>query len=716
MESVFCGNCGARLAPLTAAPTPAPTPTVPPIKGLSLPTKPSTPPTPSNQEESSTPDWLQRLRETPPVEEEPTVPPAPVSGDAPDWIKALRSQEPREAEAAATPSAPTPPSAETNEPDWLTRLRAAVPEEPLPTEGEQTESESFETPDVSASEPQTEMPSWVEHLGAEEPTLESEPTQESTAPKEGEAPDWLAEIRAQAPTEQAETPTESADEIPDWLQAATGGELPQVAKVEAPAAAEITQSKEPVEEQPVVPVPEGELPTWLEELHSAAAESGETEEPVPAETLIQSVEEQAGSAEQPLETVAASAEEAINPDDLPGWLRLAMPIAQGEEEQLEPPLDIPAAPVIEPAKPEEVPAWVAALKPAQAMPPSPNQFEAEPAEMAGPLTGLRGVLPLAVAVAEPHLSTKVAPAPETRRDARFFDAILAEPSAESELPTVKKAKRVWTLRPLIYLALALAVFVPFLLPYNLAGSTIKISNTPAAEFYDSIQQLPAGTTVVLAFDYDPSMMGEMDLQANAIVRDLVRRQVKIIALSTLETGPQIAQRILDQAAADSQDYRYGSEYLNLGFLPGHEAGLAQLAANGLPLNSQDFVQKQNLGSYPVTANVRTLRDVALVVELAGSEESLKMWMEQVQSRGDARIVAGVSAGVEPKARAYRNAQQLVAVLSGLVGAAQYEILSNQPGLALTSVNAQSAAQVVLIAIIVLGNIVYWISRARGKAK
>ena len=211
-------------------------------------------------------------------------------------------------------------------------------------------------------------------------------------------------------------------------------------------------------------------------------------------------------------------------------------------------------------------------------------------------------------------------------------------------------------------------------------------------------------------------MGEMDLQANAIVRDLVRRQVKIIALSTLETGPQIAQRILDQAAADSLNYRYGSEYLNLGFLPGHEAGLAQLAANGLPLNSQDFVQKQSLGSHPITANVRTLRDVALVVELAGSEEPLKMWMEQVQSRGDARIVAGVSAGVEPKARAYRNAQQLVAVLSGLVGAAQYEILSNQPGLALTSVNAQSAAQVVLIAIIVLGNIVYWISRARGKAK
>ena len=78
------------------------------------------------------------------------------------------------------------------------------------------------------------------------------------------------------------------------------------------------------------------------------------------------------------------------------------------------------------------------------------------------------------------------------------------------------------------------------------------------------------------------------------------------------------------------------------------------------------------------------------------------------------IAAGVSAAVEPKARAYRDAKQLSALVSGAVGAAQYEILSNQQGLAVTSVTAQSAAQIVLILAIVAGNIAFWISRARDK--
>jgi hypothetical protein len=70
--------------------------------------------------------------------------------------------------------------------------------------------------------------------------------------------------------------------------------------------------------------------------------------------------------------------------------------------------------------------------------------------------------------------------------------------------------------------------------------------------------------------------------------------------------------------------------------------------------------------------------------------------------------------VEPKARAYRDAGQLVALVSGAVGAAQYEILANQPGQGVTRIAAQSAAQVVLALVVILGNLEYWISRARGK--
>lgn len=412
-----------------------------------------------------------------------------------------------------------------------------------------------------------------------------------------------------------------------------------------------------------------------------------------------------------IEGIPAQAMEQETPpaeeDDIPDWLRTpASPVAEGQAVQGSP---------AELAGPGEVSSSARELKPPDTAERVSAPVEREPVQSGGPLSGLKGVLPLAASVAEPQLAAKRTAPGGRESGAHIFEAILAEPVVEPEPVPAEQGTRRSTIRSLIYLALALAVVVPFLVPTNLAGSTLSISNTPAAEFYDILQGLAPNSTVLLAFDYDPSTASEMDLQANAIARDLVQRRIKIIAVSTLETGPQIAQRVLNKATANARDYGYGTHYINLGYLAGHEAGLAQLAATGLPLNNRDFLQNRTAGAFPILTGSGSLRDLPLVIELAGSEDVLRIWMEQVQARAGIKIAAGVSAGVEPRARAYHDARQLVALMSGLVGAARYEILSNAPGLAVTSVNAQSAAHIVLVLIVVLGNIGYWISRARGKA-
>jgi hypothetical protein len=265
---------------------------------------------------------------------------------------------------------------------------------------------------------------------------------------------------------------------------------------------------------------------------------------------------------------------------------------------------------------------------------------------------------------------------------------------------------------LISLLLLSVVLVPFFIPSNWANSAVSIAGAPAAEFYDTLQSLPANSLVVLAFDYDPSQAGEMDLIAKAVVRHLMQRRVNVITLSTLDTGAPLARRIMDEVTRDVKNYVYGTNYVNLGFLPGHEAGLANLATTGFAIIPRDWILNQPLDNFPITRNVRTLRDVRLVIELAGSDDALRAWVEQVQPRVDVPLVAGVSAAVEPKARAYHDtpAKQIAAMVSGLVGAAQYEVLSNQPGLALVSVNAQSAAQLLLASLAIVGTLAFWTSR------
>lgn len=649
MESVFCASCGARLVPLIATP-------------------------PSEKEQSPAAPIKGLSLPAKPYEPSPEeITPAEPAPEE-DWLDRLREMPAEEAPAPAEeenlpawlkPAQPPEPVASEEQPDWLKALREKQTEE---TPLEETPAE--ELPDWLKTPSEAEAP--TEPTPTPTPPIETEPT----LPVEIEKPDWLKET---------ELAPEPEVEMPDWLK---GLGPSATTETEAEPA---TEMPEPAPSQAIEPVSEAEIPDWLKQLKPQEIEP----EPTPSEPLIESLE----IAVTPTTQVPVTGIEGV--EEIPDWLQTAaVPLAES-------PIEATPAP-IQPALPEEVPEWIAALKPAEPKP------EDQPLETSGPLAGLRGVLPLALAMAEPHAPPKPA-TPAARTDTgQLFETILAAPPVVTKV-AAKKARRAWSMRPFIYLLLALVVILPFFAPFDFASAFLQINGTPTSEFYDALQALPADSTVLLAFEYDPSTAGEMDLQAKAIVNHLSKRNVKIIALSTLETGTPIARRILDDATLNASNYVYGTNYVNLGFLPGHEAGLSNLATSGFPATLQDVVLNQNIAQISATANVKTLRDLQMIVVLAGTEDALKGWMEQVQPRAGVPIVAGVSAAVEPRARAYRDTptKQLRAVMSGLVGAAQYEVLANQPGLALISVNVQTFAQYVLVAIILLGNLVFWIQKARG---
>ncbi len=685
LNTAFCNNCGARLVPAGAT-RPEPKSTAPPVKGLSLPTKskPATPEPPAPNEDAAraeeeatgtpvtgsaqepsppfaadVPDWLAQLRAVPAADEQASAP--PVSQDIPDWIKQLQSVQPEEAAPAPIPSAeppitsPVQPKESSGLPAWLA--------------------------------PSDESSSWL-------------PEQEPTAPS--------ARLLDESPTPSEETPSAPPAPAAEEFWRPLPPEMEQAGS--APGAESTlpfpTEERTAKEVQADTRVTEEGLPDWLQGLQPQAPAEAKAAAPAPPS--------QSGLPDWLV--TETTGELQPNLEGMPEWLRMAMPAEKPAEAPLEESL---AEPSVEPVYP--LPDTSAARQRARVpLPAAAGTQEAEPIGAGNPLAGLRGILPLAIAVAEPHmLAEKSAPAATAEKDdgARLFEAILAEAPAEAEPPAPSPAARGNRTRWLIYLLLALAAVVPFFFPSGVAGALLRISKTPAADVYDLIQALPANSTVLVAFDYEPSVQGEMDLLGNAVVRHLLQRRIKIIALSTFETGPQIAKRVLDSAATSSKSnsYTYGSDYLNIGFIPGHAAGLASLAVVGLPANT-DYDQHRDIKQYPIAQNIKSTKDIALIIELAGTEQALQDWMEQVQPRIPTRIIGAVSAAVEPKALVFKRPGQLAGLFSGLMGAAQYEILSNQPGQALVSVNAQSAAQMVLILIVVLGNVVHWVSRTGGHVR
>ncbi len=103
-------------------------------------------------------------------------------------------------------------------------------------------------------------------------------------------------------------------------------------------------------------------------------------------------------------------------------------------------------------------------------------------------------------------------------------------------------------------------------------------------------------------------------------------------------------------------------------------------------------------------------DLALTVVLAGDEGSLRAWMEQVEPRVQSPMIAATTATLEPQARNYVNANQLRASLRGLTGAAELELLSNQAGQAVRTVDALSFVSLLLAGMIIAANVVFLLRR------
>ena len=78
----------------------------------------------------------------------------------------------------------------------------------------------------------------------------------------------------------------------------------------------------------------------------------------------------------------------------------------------------------------------------------------------------------------------------------------------------------------------------------------------------------------------------------------------------------------------------------------------------------------------------------------------------------AEMGAGVTAVMAPKFYAYVRANQLIGLLGGMKGAAEYEHLVGVEGAATSGMGAQSLVHMTIIGLIVIGNFAYFAGRRK----
>lgn len=516
---------------------------------------------------------------------------------------------PPEEEKPERPSPPkgiSLPSVPLGEEEWLSELRA-------------------EALDLA---PEEETPGWPGELEAP-----GEPPTPETA-----IPEWLAELEAPA------APPAPEAAIPEWLV-----ELEETVP-EAPPPAE-----KPTPPLAGIPVPpSGEIPEWLRDVEFAPPIQ---EEPSAQPPPVAEVDVHAGmpSASTTVPPILIEGEEEIlstAPAEIPDWLKEAPAEAPPEYGGL-----VPA----------EIPEWLRPLQPREGV-----AVEEEPTETEGFLSGLRGLLPIGKgldmpATAQPLLPR--APRPAAVARAELLQGLLSRPLITPPTAEIREAPRQsgWVLtRFLVGVILLAAILLPMLVRLPLFGPP----TAPTAEaLFATVNQLPGNTPVLIAWEYGPAESDEMDRVAGPLIEHLLRREARLIVVSTRMEGPAAAEALLASRLVDPSER--SRRIANLGYLPGQAAGVREALGNlggrteamtGLPASQLDIM-----------ADVHSIADVGMVVILAAQPDDLKTWLEQISvANPNVPVVAGVSARIELISTPYLAAGQLRGMVAGLTGGAVYE--------------------------------------------
>ncbi len=263
----------------------------------------------------------------------------------------------------------------------------------------------------------------------------------------------------------------------------------------------------------------------------------------------------------------------------------------------------------------------------------------------------------------------------------------------------------------IFLMVAVAVIIPLIVPTH-----FPIGISPEARnLYNKVDSLPDSSVVMLTFDVYAQALAETEPMARAALHHMFRKNLKVVTVSTIPFGgPSVEERVTRDLARQYGKV-YGVDYVNLGYKPNYVSVLKGMGSSIASIYPTDN-SGTPLDSLPLMRTVKSYKDMKMIFVVADNG-IIDYWISIVHAQYGIPVGAGVTAVMAPKQYAYASSGQLVGLLGGMKGAAEYEILVGKPALAVIGMGIQSLLHLLIIGLILIGNIGYFMMRrAKGRAK
>jgi hypothetical protein len=269
-------------------------------------------------------------------------------------------------------------------------------------------------------------------------------------------------------------------------------------------------------------------------------------------------------------------------------------------------------------------------------------------------------------------------------------------------------------RRIIFLLVAVTVVVPMLITIPFP---VPPTNATLAAF-NTIEGFKEGDAILLSCSYGPSSMAEVQPQFEAVLRHAFRKGIRVLVISLNPDAAPLAARGITRVV-NSDEFQTngtsrlleGTHYVNFGYRLGADTLIRRLGQN-IPEFIQTDSRGERLSTLPVMAGITNYDQIRLVFDFAAGD-SPDWWVVDGQGRYGVKVAVGVTGVMVSQQFPYLNSGQLVGLIGGGVGAAEYEQLIKSPGAGTRRVSTLSFVHLFVIAIVILGNVLYFRERRRA---
>ena len=260
----------------------------------------------------------------------------------------------------------------------------------------------------------------------------------------------------------------------------------------------------------------------------------------------------------------------------------------------------------------------------------------------------------------------------------------------------------------IFLAMIFVVLIPLLFPLELP---FRVQDK-VRKVYETIEALPDGSSVIFAAEYDPAGKPELEPFARAVLRQLFRKNAKIAVVTTWKFAPPLVESLWQDIGVKEFDKEYGKDWVFLGFKEGQDIAIAKMGENLRTFFPKDY-KGTPIDDIPLMDGKKSLKDFPLMLIIGAGFPGPKEYVQQVQGRYNLDIVTATTAVMVPDVAPYYDTGQIKGLVAGMRGAAEYEKILGEPGLATAGLDAQNLAHVFIILAIIFGNLIYFKTRKKG---